>query len=152
MNSGSQKALEKRCCHIQVIFDRFRIVQHFNREIVDRAREDEQAQMIKERPSMPTSWRMRSGRGMKSAGSVNGDESGNVHLKRFDRMLDRHWEGIAAQGYYRISSGWVVNNLIKTVRRQGYGYEDDDYFFLKIMDASRRTNTSERESQEAMPA
>ena len=77
------------------------------------------------------------------------DESGNVHLKRFARMLDRHWEGIAAHGYYRISSGWVVYNLIKTVRRQGYGYRDDDYFFLKIMDASRRADTCERK---AMPA
>ena len=81
-------------------------------------------------------------------------ESGNLHLKRFARMLDRHWEGIVAHGYYRISSGRVegVNNLIKTVRRQGYGYRDDGYFFLKIMDASRRTNTSERESRKAMPA
>ena len=72
----------------------------------------------------------------------------------FSKMLDRHWEGIVAHGYYRISSGRVegVNNLIKTVRRQAYGYRDDDYFFLKIMDASRRKNTSERESEKAMPA
>ena len=46
------------------------------------------------------------------------NESGNVHLKGFAGMPDRHWEGIAAHGYYRISSGRVVNNLIKTVRRQ----------------------------------
>ena len=59
--SGFQVGLEERCCHIQVIFDRFRIVQHFNREVVDRAREDEQARMIKERLSMPTRWRMRPG-------------------------------------------------------------------------------------------
>ena len=45
-----------------------------------------------------------------------------------------------------------VNNLIKTVRRQAYGYRDDDYFFLKIMDASRRTNTSERESRKVVSA
>ena len=63
-------------------------------------------------------------------------------------------EDIVAHGYYRISSGRVegVNNLIKTVRRQAYGYRDDDYFFLKIMDASRRMNTSGRESGKAMPA
>jgi hypothetical protein len=27
---------------------------------------------------------------------------------------------------------------IKTLRRQGYGYPDDDYFFLKLFDASRK--------------
>ena len=46
--SGFQEALEERCCHIQVVSGRFHIVQHFNRKVVDRAREDEQAQMIKE--------------------------------------------------------------------------------------------------------
>lgn len=27
---------------------------------------------------------------------------------------------------------------IKSLRRAGYGYPDDEYFFLKIFDASRR--------------
>ena len=38
------------------------------------------------------------------------------------------------------SSGKVegTNNMIKTVRRQAYGYRDDEYFFLKLFDASRR--------------
>ena len=31
-----------------------------------------------------------------------------------------------------------INNKIKTLRRQGYGYPDDDYFFLKLFDASRK--------------
>ncbi|MSU06621.1 transposase [Spirochaetales bacterium NM-380-WT-3C1] len=45
-----------------------------------------------------------------------------------------------AHGTYKISSGKVegTNNLIKTVRRKAYGYRDNDYFFLKIMDESRR--------------
>lgn len=30
-----------------------------------------------------------------------------------------------------------INNKIKTLR-QGYGYPDDEYFFLKIIDASRK--------------
>ena len=33
------------------------------------------------------------------------------------------------------------NNMIKTLRRTAYGYPDDDYFFLKIMDASRKSYT-----------
>ena len=64
---------------------------------------------------MPTSWRM----GNEICWIMDFcDESGNVHLKGFAGMPDRHWEGIAARGYYRTSSGRVVNNLIKTVRRQ----------------------------------
>ena len=31
------------------------------------------------------------------------------------------------------------NNKIKTLRRKGYGYPDDDYFFLKLFDVSRKT-------------
>lgn len=31
-----------------------------------------------------------------------------------------------------------TNNMIKAVRRQAYGYRDDEYFFLKLFDASRR--------------
>ncbi len=27
---------------------------------------------------------------------------------------------------------------IKTLKRQGYGYLDDDYFFLKLFDANRK--------------
>jgi hypothetical protein len=30
------------------------------------------------------------------------------------------------------------NNKIKTIRRQDYGYPDDEYFFLKIIDGSRK--------------
>ena len=222
---------EGRCPHIQVVFDHFHIVQHFNREVVDRVRKDEQSRLISEgntegarslkgskyilmstkearerkdreaegyqRPEPKPSifgGKAKEKRGGNTARyeeliRENGtffsldlvkeklnaayklddeikmaDEiasimefcrkSGNSHLQRFGKMLDRHWEGIVAHGYYRISSGRVedVNNLIKTVRRQAYGYRDDDYFFLKIMDASRRMNTSGRESGKAMPA
>lgn len=40
---------------------------------------------------------------------------------------------------YGMSSGKIegINNKIKTLRRQGYGYPDDDYFFLKLFDLSR---------------
>ena len=38
-----------------------------------------------------------------------------------------------------ISSGVIegFNNKIKTLRRSAYGYNDDEYFFLKIIDISR---------------
>ena len=231
MNSDFQEAFEERCPHIQTVFDHFHIVQHFNREVVDKVRKDEQARLVKEgntegaRSLKGSKYILMSTKGSRERKDVEaseyhkpeprpsifggkpkekhggysrryedlirenetffsldlvkerlshaykladevemGDEicwimdfcqeSGNSHLQRFGKMLDRHWEGIVAHGYYRISSGRVegVNNLIKTVRRQGYGYRDDDYFFLKIMDASRRTNTSERESRKVMSA
>ena len=45
-----------------------------------------------------------------------------------------------AHATFRASSGKVegMNNKIKTIRSQGYGYPDN-YFFLKIFDASRET-------------
>ena len=65
----------------------------------------------------------------------------NKHFIWFARLLDNHFEGIIAHATFRVSSGKVegMNNKIKTIRRQGYGYPDDDYFFLRIFDASRET-------------
>ena len=68
-------------------------------------------------------------------------ETGNKHFLWFERLLDRHFEGIIAHATYKISTSRLegINNKIKTLRRQGYGYPDDDYFFLKLFDASRKT-------------
>ena len=67
--------------------------------------------------------------------------SENEHLQWFGRLMDRHFEGIIAYATYRISNGQIegINNKIKTLRRQGYGYPDDEYFFLKLFDMSRKT-------------
>jgi transposase len=67
--------------------------------------------------------------------------TGNKHLRWFKRLLENHFEGIIAHATYDISAGKIegINNKIKTLRRQGYGYPDDDYFFLKLFDASRKT-------------
>ena len=66
--------------------------------------------------------------------------TGNSHLQWFSRLIENHFEGIIAHATYRISAGKIegLNNKIKTLRRQGYGYPDDEYFFLKIFDISRR--------------
>ena len=66
--------------------------------------------------------------------------TGNKHLLWFGKLLDTHFEGIIAHATYKISSGKIegINQKIKTLRRHGYGYPDDEYFFLKIMDASRK--------------
>lgn len=67
--------------------------------------------------------------------------SKNEHLCWFGKLLDKHFEGIIAHATYRISSGKMegINNKIKTLRRQAYGLPDDEYFFLRLFDASRNT-------------
>ena len=67
------------------------------------------------------------------------ESSSNKHLLWFRRLLDTHFEGIIAHATYQISNGKIegVNQKIKTLRRHGYGYPDDEYFFLKLIDASR---------------
>ena len=67
-------------------------------------------------------------------------DTGNEHFRWFARLLDSHFEGIIAHASMPYSSGRLegTNNMIKTVRRQAYGYKDDEYFFLKLFDASRR--------------
>ena len=66
--------------------------------------------------------------------------TGNKHLLWFSKLLDNHFEGIIAHATIKISSGKIegINQKIKTLRRHGYGYPDDEYFFLKIMDMSRK--------------
>ena len=65
----------------------------------------------------------------------------NDHFKWFANLIENHFEGIIAHATYQITSGKVegINNKIKTLRRQGYGYPDDEYFFLKLFDASRKS-------------
>lgn len=68
------------------------------------------------------------------------EATGNTHLLWFKRLIDSHFEGIIAHATYKISAGKTegINNKIKTMRRQGYGYPDDEYFFLKLFDLSRK--------------
>ena len=66
--------------------------------------------------------------------------TGNDHLKWFYNLIDRHFEGMIAHATYKLSTGKMegINQKIKTLRRHGYGYPDDEYFFLKLIDMSRR--------------
>ncbi len=73
-------------------------------------------------------------------------ETKNPHFRWFSRLLLGHFEGIIAHATYGISTSKLegINNKIKTLRRQGYGYPDDDYFFLKLFDVTRRGPLSKR--------
>lgn len=66
--------------------------------------------------------------------------SNNKHLLWFMRLLGNHFEGIIAYATYNISAGKIegINNKIKTLHKQAYGYRDDEYFFLKLLDISRK--------------
>ena len=69
------------------------------------------------------------------------DATGNKHFMWFSKLLLNHFEGIIAHATYgNASAGKIegINNKIKTIRRMGYGYPDDEYFFLKIFDMSRK--------------
>jgi len=61
-------------------------------------------------------------------------------LDAYTKMLERRIDGIITHARYPISNGPLegVNNLIKTIRRQAYGYRDQQYFFLKIWEATRK--------------
>ena len=62
----------------------------------------------------------------------------NKHFNWFADMLVRHYDGIISHANIPISSGKIegINNKIKTVRKNAYGIPDDEYFFLKVIDAS----------------
>ncbi len=61
------------------------------------------------------------------------------YLIDFAYMITTHFDGISAHALYGISSGRIegINNKIKSLRRQAYGYPDDEYFLLKLLDMSR---------------
>jgi transposase len=60
--------------------------------------------------------------------------SGIIQLARFARKLRRHAEGILNYFDFPITTAKVegINNRIKVIKRNAYGYRDIDYFKLKI--------------------
>lgn len=60
--------------------------------------------------------------------------SGIDLLVRFANKLVRHLEGILNYFEHRITTGKVegINNKIKVLKRQAYGYRDTEYFKLRI--------------------
>jgi transposase len=67
------------------------------------------------------------------------EQSGIPPLATFGRNLRRHEKGIVNHARYPIHTGRLegINNKIKVIKRQAYGFRDDDYFILKIKDAFR---------------
>jgi transposase len=57
--------------------------------------------------------------------------------EEFARMIDRHWEGIAAycQPRNKVPLGFVegFNNRIRVLQRRAYGLHDEEYLRLKVL-------------------
>jgi len=65
------------------------------------------------------------------------EQSGITALATFARNLGRHENGIVNHSLYPIHTGRLegINNKIKVIKRQAYGFRDDAYFILKIKGA-----------------
>ena len=63
------------------------------------------------------------------------EASGIAALISFARTLRQHAQRLLAWYDYPISTGPLegINNKIKTLKRQAYGYRDDEFFRLKIL-------------------
>ena len=59
----------------------------------------------------------------------------NSMLNKFANTLMAHWTGLVSYYDHFISTGKLegVNNKIKTMKRQAYGFRDKEFFKLKIM-------------------
>ena len=56
-------------------------------------------------------------------------------LLQMAKTLDTHRSGLLAYYDFRISTGPLegTNNKIKTMKRQAYGFQDHEFFKLKIL-------------------
>jgi transposase len=66
---------------------------------------------------------------------IRGAESTDIRmLRQFARTLRFHAHGLLAYYDYAISTGPLegANNKIKTMKRQAYGFRDDQFLILKI--------------------
>ena len=50
-----------------------------------------------------------------------------------------HADGIVSRAIFPVSSGKIegISNMMKTIRRSAYGYNDDEYFFLLILQQTK---------------
>ena len=215
MNAGFANAFRERCPHLEIVYDRFHLVQNFNEMVLTEVRKDVQKELLKNgdvdgakllkrskyiilssratreendrKAEERRTLRAEEGEaasGVRKKGQVERHdeiialnelffiadyvkeslsaayqqtdrsvmeadireiiavcrETRNEHFIRFAGLLERHIDGITAHALYPRNSGRIegMNNKIKTLRRRSYGMSDTEFFFLKIMDASRR--------------
>ncbi len=61
-------------------------------------------------------------------------ETGVAELEKAGKTLLRHWKGLTNYFKHRITNGKTegINNKIKTMKRQAYGFRDMEYFKLRL--------------------
>ena len=76
----------------------------------------------------------------------------NKHFQWFSKLIKRHFDGMAAHAKFRLSNSKIegINNKIKTLRRQGYGYTDDEYFSSRSSMPAERSTSGTRHHTEKM--
>jgi len=64
-------------------------------------------------------------------------QSGLAPFIKLAKRLKRWYDGIMAYFKYRITNAVAegINNKIKVLKRRSYGFRDEEYFFLKILNA-----------------
>lgn len=69
-------------------------------------------------------------------------ESENSHVLKFKKTLVSKYDGILEYANFKVTTGKLegINNKIKTIRRNAYGYRDFEYFFLNIIDSSMKNH------------
>ena len=62
---------------------------------------------------------------------------GHPDVTQFARRLENYRHGLLNHCHYPIHTGKLegVNNKIKVIKRKAYGFHDDRYFSLKILQA-----------------
>lgn len=67
-------------------------------------------------------------------------ESGIAQLARAGRTLLNHFKGILSYFEHPINNGKAegINNKIKVLKRQAYGFHDQEYFKLKLYNLHRK--------------
>lgn len=65
---------------------------------------------------------------------IDAIETGIYELVKTGKTLLRHWEGLTNYFNHKITNGKTegVNNKIKTMKRQAYGFRDMEYFKLRL--------------------
>ena len=65
---------------------------------------------------------------------TDAEKSGIKHLMKVSKTLMHHSHGLLNFFYHRISCGLIegINNKIKTLKRQAYGFRDIPYFKLRL--------------------
>lgn len=65
---------------------------------------------------------------------ADAENSGIKHLNKVAKTLMNHSHGLLNYFYHKISCGLIegINNKIKTLKRQAYGFRDMNYFRLRL--------------------